>query len=1572
MSNKILLIHLIFIWLITANLLNLFGQTPIVITEDTIWSGEVSMEQDVTIDAGTKLTISPGTIIKVFDYDGDNDGIGDVSLEIKGTLIADGTLEDPIIFRSLEPVKYSTAEWYGIIYNPQENDTLVLNHVQIHNVYFGINIKPFSLNVSDDNPVHLVLNNVIINKSAEAGIFIDYDDDHENKDVCLSSNNLRIYNSSKDGIGVNDEYSKNVTLTLYDCSIKSGERWALYGGNSHVKGDIRHSSFSFFKSGIYLGTSDCDVTFDSCYIANHQQAGLLVFRGKPIITNSTITKNKDYGIGYNNKYMPYCAPAPAGTVKKCNIEHNPGFGVMVNGNMVPILNNCNIKNNATDLEMRYRSFPSIDVGIAKNAEQSIYLPYYYNVDSIKLYQPVLTYSYFYSLDPYIGLRDFVRIYFNGWFSTKPELVINGIEWYTNQTKTSDTLKANITEIFSSIKPNQQLVTCNSNSDSPIDARNNFWGQSDNIGELISQGVDSTVNYDGFERNPIEPCGVVTTLWPDIYSIPENQSFYAVPGSSSSKKSLIIYNPGAERRDFNIKLNADNNNFTVDSLFSSIDPAMSKTLWVTFESDTIGLATATLEIQSDQEILYIPLSGKVIAPKIDIEPISLDFDSVWVDFFKELAISVFNTGNANLFVNPPWFLDESDSSFSIAAGNSGFTVVPGDTTQNIKIRFLPSRSGSYSNSLYIESNDPVDSIKTVNLKGIGGAPDIKVEPDTLDFGNMILRDEAIIDTLKIINTGNFPLVVDSTLLSTKEFLLNSGWAPFTLLSDDTQLVEIVFHPITRGAKEDNLVIVSNAPNMNRIKIPLSGKCLAPRINVNPGQLDFGNVSLYEEKTRNISVSNVGDVALIVSTPQIAGGSTSPFSLIMGEQGFTIPPNDTARTISIEFVPKFPNNFSDTLYIRANDPEDSLMHVLLTGTGVASNIKVEPMPMIFGKVIPGNMLLDTLKITNIGKDILTVDSTLLFSNDFAITRGQAPFTLSDGVSHNIEICFQPNKKGEKQDTLRIISDAFQFEYLNIPLIGKAVADSTLPEFNLISDFDSLEAGKNFTFQIEITDNDVAISSAQLFVREGGDTTFTTGMELNNIVDNLYSTLINEDQVTTRGLEYFVEVSHGDTLSYFPSEGKIKPAAVSVKISKLEFPTKTQQNLYQMTSIPANTNNQTLRQLFQDNLGVYDNTKYRIFDYDQATGKHIEQSSLTSTLPPGKALWLITKEPKTLDINNASSILTNEPFSIELLKGWNMIAVPYNFTVAWNSVDTSGINKVKGKTLYYYDGRQWLFSDNWEPYRGYAVEAIAKTTLTIPPIASSGLTKKQTAFWETRNDEWFIQIKAERGEYKDNFNFAGIKNGASADWDITDIGEPPQIGNYISVFFDHRDWETWAGRYAGDFRNPTSDGYNYDFAIVSNFDGQTKINFELHNLPDNIHWAIISPVSRVKYPQGKIITPLRNASYRLVIGSISYFENETINFRDIPRQFKLSQNYPNPFNPDTKIIFELPIDNTISVEIYNVIGQKVRTLKKNEDTPSGYYTVNWDARNDSNTQVPSGIYLLRLSSNNFVKSIKMLLIR
>lgn len=96
------------------------------------------------------------------------------------------------------------------------------------------------------------------------------------------------------------------------------------------------------------------------------------------------------------------------------------------------------------------------------------------------------------------------------------------------------------------------------------------------------------------------------------------------------------------------------------------------------------------------------------------------------------------------------------------------------------------------------------------------------------------------------------------------------------------------------------------------------------------------------------------------------------------------------------------------------------------------------------------------------------------------------------------------------------------------------------------------------------------------------------------------------------------------------------------------------------------------------------------------------------------------------------------------------------------------------------------------------------------------------------------------------------------------------------------------------------------------------------------------------------------------------------NIPSNVTLNQNYPNPFNATTNISFSLPAKYTVTVEVFNILGQKIKTLLPLKNLDAGTHRVSWDGRNEQNNNVSTGIYFYRLKIDEYTFTNKMVLLK
>ena len=131
---------------------------------------------------------------------------------------------------------------------------------------------------------------------------------------------------------------------------------------------------------------------------------------------------------------------------------------------------------------------------------------------------------------------------------------------------------------------------------------------------------------------------------------------------------------------------------------------------------------------------------------------------------------------------------------------------------------------------------------------------------------------------------------------------------------------------------------------------------------------------------------------------------------------------------------------------------------------------------------------------------------------------------------------------------------------------------------------------------------------------------------------------------------------------------------------------------------------------------------------------------------------------------------------------------------------------------------------------------------------------------------------------------------------------------------------------------------------------------------HWNVVST-------DGQLSTDASNGP-RYVVFDIGYMLSN-VEELGIPDVFALHQNYPNPFNPVTSIRYDIPSTSMVTISIYSMLGQKVKTLTSKMHQP-GFYSAQWNGTNDIGTAVSSGMYICKINAGSFTSINKMILMK
>jgi hypothetical protein len=171
--------------------------------------------------------------------------------------------------------------------------------------------------------------------------------------------------------------------------------------------------------------------------------------------------------------------------------------------------------------------------------------------------------------------------------------------------------------------------------------------------------------------------------------------------------------------------------------------------------------------------------------------------------------------------------------------------------------------------------------------------------------------------------------------------------------------------------------------------------------------------------------------------------------------------------------------------------------------------------------------------------------------------------------------------------------------------------------------------------------------------------------------------------------------------------------------------------------------------------------------------------------------------------------------------------------------------------------------------------------------------------------------------------------------------------------------------------SDTLTYQLQFSNNSDMSDSTVISGIKSPSQIVNSLVS--NKVYYWRVRSVNVKGQTSAYSSIGQFSVKSVTAVskNGGNIPKTFAVSQNYPNPFNPSTVINYALPKSSLVTIKIYNVLGQEVKTLV-NSQLQAGNYMVQWNGDNNFGHTVSSGVYIYRVVAGEYVKTMKMMLLK
>ena len=476
-------------------------------------------------------------------------------------------------------------------------------------------------------------------------------------------------------------------------------------------------------------------------------------------------------------------------------------------------------------------------------------------------------------------------------------------------------------------------------------------------------------------------------------------------------------------------------------------------------------------------------------------------------------------------------------------------------------------------------------------------------------------------------------------------------------------------------------------------------------------------------------------------------------------------------------------------------------------------------------------------------------------------------------------------------------------------------------------------------------------------------------------IYTASIDSNIVGIKGVSYFIYVESVNGNVIQTDTTNIQVSFSSNTIFSTMDNSGIQSGLlkrkWMSISIPSDLNSNSITSIFHPVLdGGPNNSNWMLYEWRDKSWIVPEE------VISGKGYWIKQINKDRVDFFLGDGKTTElSGFSLVLDVGWNLISSPFLFPVLVPSYD----NQLS--EIYYYDGTGWVDSTITYllPWSGYAIfnSSDNQQTITLNPLYEDSDNAFQSI---TTAPEWAAKISVNGNGFSDSKNIFGIHKNSNNSFDLMDCPELPTIGQYISFYSRSIDRNVPYKRLTKDFREFKENILQvWELELETTIlDLQGQINIKIEGeLTDNELWFFDmqnrnflqlnegdSNFSNINKPHSNEVF-----HYKLIYGSSTEIQEffSTI----IPKKYSLHNNYPNPFNSKTKIPFDVSNSSIVSILIYDVGGRIIKTIT-NKNWSAGYHELIWDGQDSNGQNVGTGIYFIKMESENFLQYKKMILLK
>ncbi len=1050
--------------------------------------------------------------------------------------------------------------------------------------------------------------------------------------------------------------------------------------------------------------------------------------------------------------------------------------------------------------------------------------------------------------------------------------------------------------------------------------------------------------------------------------PQTLAFWDVNIGQSQTKSVSVTNVGGGLLQLDIGLAGDCTGFALPGISGpvSLGPGQTTQVQVRFTPETEDLINCSLVLGGI--VPNVALAGTGHTPIISwtVTPSALDFGLVPIETQKTMSVTVYNSGEAAITIEPA--VEDTSGSFTLATAESAHILQPNGSIV-IGVSFLPAAVGDFTGMLNLGT-----TVDPVPLTGEGFEGTLAWSaPISVDFGIVSVGTNASTNVV-ISNVGTSPFSVAPSLINPDGvFVITSSTEPVSLLPGQYHIITVKFAPLDDVTYSAFLDLGSPVG-----LISLSGTGTLDLVSgTYPSTVDFGPVAVASTSSRVVPVTNNGSVDFTI-TPTMIIGETA-FNIISGGGSTTLQPGDT-HNIEVGFSPTAIQSYFELI-----DLGGPLGTVVLLGSGSQSSLAwIAPTAVDFGTVAMGTISEKTIGIENVGTENFTLDVAIPSPADFYLVSGGGNHELSPGTSHEIVIGFLPQSEGPLTGTLELGATVPAVALQGAgrqPVTSFVVAPESL-------ELGSIAVGYPITGIVALVNTgDTVLEINPTLVGSDPGFTLISGGGVSQVQPGTTTQVKVQFEAAMTG-PFAMTLVFGGIIPDVPITANAEEPSPGCAVSPQELVFGSVNIGWLETRYITIINDGNIPLYGTPSLASCQYFSVDTTPLNIAPGQQVILPVQFNPLAEGS--WTCTFD---LGIGECSSVLCSGSGVPSGVPGSmnNTAMVFFDQDFGDNNIETQFDNQIITGYLVLLYPSETAGVGGWEGCLDLDGDAqFVDFTL-----------EGQTINVETPPC-FLVGIGGSPLPYSQNILLASFQCLVASPLSEVDVllgpTREPSIAGYSAwIPWDNLSnlipMQPWPGQVLVGQINSPRVGVEAPTPQAAVTSGGVTLSWVLADLPaESCHvYRRLEGADEERLtttpivPQGNTFTFTDSAtgvapgsqlsySYAILRGGLEQARSPevTVTLGGLPSTLtRLLPNVPNPFNPQTEVRFELADAGHIRITIYDVTGRKVATLL-DENRGPGPHSLTWQGRDDAGRPLPSGAYYLRLESEGRISHRKMLLLK